>query len=230
MIQRFLRLVGRVVLLMAVATSSFMLGASQPHAIVVDHSRTLAALQLEVARLRQNLTLEQSEKQRIIAAKATQVAQDHWQSVGDFSFLTHVGYLEIPLVRKFDYFEIKLQFNGQDAYLLLDTGASQTVLDRDATQVFNLPVVPSTAKREYVGLGGKSDTGEIVKVGSITLGTIHLTNIDLPRIDLSAINDTLKSQNAEAIDGLLGDDFLHSGQAVMDFEHQKIYLRADMKF
>ncbi|OIP99735.1 hypothetical protein AUK40_00565 [Candidatus Wirthbacteria bacterium CG2_30_54_11] len=148
-----------------------------------------------------------------------------WQTNGDLSFLTSFGFIEVPILRKSNYYEVRVQINGQNAYLLLDTGASQSTLDLTRSERFNATSHPSTAEREFVGIGGSSMTTVRYTLDTLTIDAIELKKVDISAIDLQALNDSLEKVGAYPIDGLLGDDLLSPNDGIIDYAHEKLYLR-----
>ncbi|HDS11433.1 MAG TPA: hypothetical protein ENN77_00850, partial [Candidatus Wirthbacteria bacterium] len=131
-----------------------------------------------------------------------EVGLNTWQELGNFNFLTSIGYLELPLLRKSDYFEIQLTIGEQNAFFLLDTGASQTVMDIERAERFESVILEeSQTTVNYSGIGGQSSSTQVATISKLAIGDISEQNRQMHLVDLGHINTMLQDHSAYPIDG-----------------------------
>jgi hypothetical protein len=112
---------------------------------------------------------------------------------------------------------------GQVGNLVIDTGASKTVMDKNFVTNYEL-LGEQTSEIQSRGLGEGSLNTEMVKIDSFQLGDLILTDFHCARIDLSGINEMYKEHCQREICGLLGSDFLVKYQAIINYRSQILQL------
>jgi predicted aspartyl protease len=138
-------------------------------------------------------------------------------------FLRKKSYHSIKLKRTAtNHFEIKVKINGNNGRFILDTGASNSCVGFDEIKTFGL--VTESSEHKAAGAGTAEIDTEISKENKLQIGKYKLKNIDLVLLDLSHINNALKKQNAEEINGIIGADILEKGKAIIDYKKKKLYL------
>jgi predicted aspartyl protease len=191
--------------------------------VIAQQQTAIDALKAEVAGLESQLSelqsRDQSEKEAALAA----FMQERWEKEGNLGFLTTLGYVQTPLLRKAGYFEVKLRMNGDNAYFLLDTGASVSIMDETLSRTFKVRRVDLDTPRQYVGLGGKSESAQKAVVESLEIEDMALKDAEFPLVDLGHVNDILEKSGQYPVHGLLGDDFLEAHRAIIDIEHGVAY-------
>lgn len=116
--------------------------------------------------------------------------------------------------------------NGKSASLILDTGASDTVMDFNKRKYFGFEGLEKS-KEEAKGLG----TGSIYFCGgdeNFSLGGQEL-NINLVMIDLSHVRNSVNRiyKKNKKIDGILGADVLIKYGAIIDYKTKELTLSLD---
>ncbi|WP_163709568.1 retropepsin-like aspartic protease [Mangrovibacterium lignilyticum] len=112
--------------------------------------------------------------------------------------------------------------DGEDAWWIVDTGASKTVFDRNQEHYFTL--VESQSKQQYQSAGineGMVDT----KVGNITkiqFGPLKIKNLKVALIDLKHVNDIYQKYHDKRVAGLLGSDVLAVYGCRIDYLNKSI--------
>jgi uncharacterized protein (TIGR03067 family) len=104
--------------------------------------------------------------------------------------------------------------------MLLDTGASQTTVDSAWAKAAGLRV-RDEAKVSWLGgvILEFGDTEQVeLSVGGLTVRAV------LSVINLAPLSTGLTEQGVTAIDGVLGDSFLHYFAAVIDYPGSRLYL------
>jgi hypothetical protein len=125
--------------------------------------------------------------------------------------------VEIP----FDYVAnkiiVKMRLNRQNTYnFILDTGASQTVLDKSVAQSLG----PITSSEFAITTGAKAVNLSYTTLPTVSLGSITLDNISALVTDLSA----LRGQLGEGTAGLLGANILKRFLVTIDFQNKTLIL------
>jgi hypothetical protein len=128
------------------------------------------------------------------------------RGLGDF--FSKQGYKAVPLQRLGAELVVQVRIGQNKLLLCLDTGASQTVLDR--YRVRNLDL--NWDKND------ESDLDEL-QIGEIRKGPIRVA-----AYDMTANNRSLRYYNCPDIDGLLGADVIRSLGAVIDHPGGVLYM------
>lgn len=142
------------------------------------------------------------------------------------SVLEGQGYCRIPLQRSaIGHFEVAAKLNGQDVVMIVDTGASQTVLDAAAARALGLPD-DGPGGDGAVGAGGAISASR-TRIEDLTVDPISTGIRSLPVVDLSHCNVALEKQGARPISGVIGGDVLSARSAVIEFASGVLYLKED---
>ena len=116
---------------------------------------------------------------------------------------------------------VDVYFDDRLARMLLDTGASNTVLDK----AFVEPGPHSAGHTEQVYTATSTTTEAVIKyqvLDSIRIGSDAFKMADITAIDLSEQNRTFAGSGLPAIDGILGNDVLVAHDAVIDIGKGKL--------
>ena len=134
-------------------------------------------------------------------------------------------YLAIPLQSNaMGLLDVTLSLNGIICHFHVDTGASQSCLDR--THVDNLSLIETEVEYMAMGLGGEQKVSKVT-IEDFMIGSHAMSDFDLHIIDLSEVNAAVAQLGAEPIDGILGGDFLRQYQAVIDYGDEMLYIKVD---
>ena len=152
------------------------------------------------------------------------------------AFLTARGYTAVPLLcNALGHFEVAAARldDGVPVRLLLDTGASHTVVDRASAARLGLATQATTVRGG--GVGGTDQMLTTVRLARLTLlgeprGEAAAADVDAIDhvayvMDLAHVTAALVSQGGSPIDGALGGDLLRPAQAVIDYARSTLYLR-----
>lgn len=100
---------------------------------------------------------------------------------------------------------------------LLDTGASQTVIDRQvAIEQFGKRRV-KTIQKETAGLHSVVSETSMITIKKLQIGQCVIKNHLFAAVDLTHVNNTYKKLRKPRIDGILGSDILLEIKAVIDY-------------
>jgi clan AA aspartic protease (TIGR02281 family) len=147
----------------------------------------------------------------------------------DFSlseFLKSHNYIGIQMDKNIvGHFEIDAHINGEQARLLIDTGASGTVVDRASVERFCLETAESKAKAG--GIGTTQHAVEVGVVKSLDLGLMQVNQWRVAVIDLSHVSQSLIAHGGQEIHGVIGGDLMSKKSAIIDYPNAILYLLQD---
>lgn len=140
------------------------------------------------------------------------------------AFLLARGYIALRTQRSaVGHFEIEALINGIPALLLIDTGASMTVIDEESAQKLALPL--ETADEKAGGLGVSDLAISRCIIDRLTIDTLMLEHRAAYVMNLSHVNLALEARNARRADGILGADILNNHAAIIDYSNAMVYLK-----
>ena len=123
-----------------------------------------------------------------------------------------------------NHFELKVKINDVKGRFILDTGASNSCVGIDQVDTFHLDTQESEHKAS--GAGTTEIETKISKKNRLKIGGYRLKKTSLILIDLMHINNALVKQNAKPIQGIIGADILHKGQAIIDYKKKYLFLKS----
>ncbi|MRX63430.1 retropepsin-like aspartic protease [Maribacter luteus] len=139
-------------------------------------------------------------------------------------FLKKKNYIQIPLVyTATNHFEVVAKINGILGCFILDTGASNTCIGLDKTELFNLNSKESKIKA--AGAGATNMETMISTKNSIKIGKWSKKKLKIVLFDLTHVNEALTTHKALPVDGIIGADVLKKGKAIIDYEKSCVYLK-----
>lgn len=106
---------------------------------------------------------------------------------------------------------VSCQLNGKRARLLVDTGASHTVIEKSFFKK-----TKSTAQAT-TGLHSSSVQTHYGKLEELKLGALAIPNFKVVAASLDHVNDNYKLMELPPIKGILGSDILMSYKCSIDF-------------
>lgn len=118
---------------------------------------------------------------------------------------------------------IEARFKRLKGKLIIDTGASKTVLDYG----FGKKVASSIKKikdQNSSGINAMITNSHIANIPSLTLGRLKIEDYPCVLLDLSHVNALYQKYCDEQIAGLIGSDFLVKYQAVIDYKKRLMKL------
>lgn len=116
------------------------------------------------------------------------------------------------------------KINGNPVRLILDTGASQTVLDRSRVDLLVEGSEYELHDKLTTGLGTNSMESHRLVIPDFSLGEICFYDRTFILLDLSHINSSYETLGLLPIDGVLGSDILVQGRATIDLDKMQIIL------
>ncbi len=139
-------------------------------------------------------------------------------------FLANRGYVPLPLRRSaVGHFHTAGTLNGQPVEILVDTGASCTVVAMSLVRSLGLRFEQVD---DNAGGAGGAMTQFLVTGADLRLGTFIPCLSCLAGMDFEHINAALLAQGSAAVDMILGVDVFDNHAAIIDYSGQALYLNA----
>ena len=131
------------------------------------------------------------------------------------SFIT----LEITAIEE-DGFHlmIPVMVNGVQARMLVDTGASRSVFDKDRIDRFfhDSPELEENEQKS-TGLGTRDMQSQALYLDELMIGELKVRRYPAVVLDMSHVNHSYEELGLEPIDGVIGSDILMKYGAVIDY-------------
>ena len=105
---------------------------------------------------------------------------------------------------------------------MIDTGASNSCINSELQEQFQLKI-----KGDPFDAAGASEgkmTALMTQKSELYLGRHKVGKHAFVLLDLSHVNQTLQTQGAKPIDGILGADFLMKKKIIIDYRKRKLFL------
>jgi clan AA aspartic protease (TIGR02281 family) len=139
-------------------------------------------------------------------------------------FLAAQGYIGIQMQKNaIGHFEVQARVNGIQSRLLVDTGASRSIIGRDSAARLNLAITESDIKAGGVGTSEHAVAYGVIE--SLEFQSFRVAELQVGVIDLSHINHSLEAHGASRIEGAIGGDLMSSREAIIDYRQAVLYLR-----
>jgi len=129
---------------------------------------------------------------------------------------THSG-LVIDLYQHNEMHFVNITLNGIETKLLVDTGASKSLLDITQADIYGFKYA-LLSENQYAGLGGLQDI-YITYEYKVKEFHIPFLGTDLSEVQAYFTRDGMQ------IAGVLGSDFLENQKAFIDFGTNKLYIK-----
>lgn len=125
-----------------------------------------------------------------------------------------------------DGYHIKLNvlINGKIAHLILDTGASRTVFDKNTIHEFvpELDLVEHEATTSGVGSNELQSFSTIIK--KLEIGNLMIRRYHCAVLDLTHVNMAYQMVGRPKVHGVLGGDILRKYKAKINYEAKTLTL------
>ena len=140
------------------------------------------------------------------------------------AFLKAEGFSAVELSQNTaKQFEVEAKLNGSIPLLLVvDTGASMSMLDRDKLEEAGLEFEKTDL--QMTGLGGNQKLYS-TQISNLSIGSADTGQMSIFGADLSDLQETQRKIGSRPVDGLIGADFLARYSAVIEVKHSMLYLR-----
>ena len=121
---------------------------------------------------------------------------------------------------------VKVKINNRNAFLVLDTGASQTVLDSNRIDRFMKERNFKKTGGHTTGIGSNKLRSHIVPIKKLQMGTIIIKDIELVMLDLVHVNNSYAMIDEKPVDGVLGGDLLNQLAVTIDYQKKVMTLKS----
>lgn len=115
--------------------------------------------------------------------------------------------------------------NHKKVRMLLDTGASKTVLDKEFVESKLKSSKLESSNNPTSSLHATVQSSDIMTAKSITIGSSKLKDYMITVLDLTHVNKTYKMVKCKPIQGILGSDILVEKQAIIDYGKKQLKLK-----
>ncbi|HTL80612.1 MAG TPA: retropepsin-like aspartic protease [Bacteroidia bacterium] len=127
------------------------------------------------------------------------------------------------------HLSVKIRVNGKSANMIVDTGASKTVFDKERIGKLIGKEKFHENERLSTGLGTNSMQSQTVQIRKMEFGKLKLENYTAVILDLSHVNVTYEKIGLKAVDGVLGSDIFQDYKGVIDYGKKKLVLTSVKK-
>ncbi len=140
------------------------------------------------------------------------------------SFLEKQGFVRIGLKRlNTGHYKFSAKLNGVKGNFILDTGASTSCIGFDDSLKFKM--VEEASEILAAGAGATNMKTLMSRNNHFKVHKKEFNNMDFILFDLSHVNEALQQVDTEAVNGIIGADFLKSHRAVIDYGRNCFYLK-----
>jgi len=109
--------------------------------------------------------------------------------------------------------------------LLIDTGASKTVLDKNFIAEHFPEFKLETNEQLTTGVGTNTIQSEFTEIANLKIGDLEIPSYKIAVLDLKHVNETYSMINVTAIHGVIGSDLLVEFGAVINLKKHQLRLR-----
>ncbi len=124
---------------------------------------------------------------------------------------------------------IKAAVNNKKVWLVLDTGASQTILDYHLADDFSKDKPTHIKAAVSTGVGGESLKTHFITIDRFAVGEAAWQNRIFVLLEMHHINNSYEKIGKQKIQGILGGDFLNLFQAIIDYKNKQLILTLPAK-
>ena len=137
--------------------------------------------------------------------------------------------IKIPLrFSKSQHLIGEFTLNGKAAVFLIDTGASNSCVDKTRADYFNLEAEGDNLPLQ--GAGQEKLFAQSSDKSSLCYFDKEIHHLSFMLIDMETINAALVEQEEEKIDGIIGADVLHKKKAIIDYHQCCLYVNESSWF
>lgn len=140
------------------------------------------------------------------------------------SYLSKKGYVKKKMnLTKTNHFKITAKINGIKGTFIVDTGASNTCIDKGLIEQFKLTSEESDTKAAGAGATGMET--QLAKDNGLKIGKWKSKNNSIVVFDLSHVNEALTTHGSKPVHGIIGADILKKGKAIIDYKDSLLFLK-----
>ncbi len=143
-------------------------------------------------------------------------------------FLDQRGYIPVRLNKNaVGHFEVEATVNGQEVVMMIDTGASQSVLDEKSAAELGLGQEQQASGDTAcaTGAGGPLSVS-MAQVDKLSVDSVFMESLSMPVVNLDHCNTALESKGAKKVSGVIGADFLATKSAIIEYANGTLFLKS----
>jgi predicted aspartyl protease len=114
------------------------------------------------------------------------------------------------------------RLQGREVTWVVDTGAEISVMATESFERFALPSRPSNSR--MIDASGDRIALRYARLQNVKFGNVNVTEFDIAVAPLGEVRQFFRDARGRPVDGILGMDFLTTGQALLDTRSGLIYL------
>lgn len=118
---------------------------------------------------------------------------------------------------------IKLKINSILGKFIIDTGSSNSCVDLNTINKFNL-IVEKHKELASSAIGNINET-YYSKNNILEIDSLQKTNFEVILFDMTHINNILKNKKTYTVDGILGSDILNEFNAIINYKKKLLTLK-----
>lgn len=119
---------------------------------------------------------------------------------------------------------VKVKLNNKWFTLVIDTGASQTVLDYHIAREISRNQARHLENASSTGVGGEPLQSHLLQIEKFKIGDITILDNYFILLDLQHVNSQYEKIGKWRVQGVLGGDILNGYQAVIDYKKSRMVL------
>lgn len=123
------------------------------------------------------------------------------------------------------HFTVEVLLNGVKARLVLDTGASRTVLDSNCIADYVPEPVLKEEERLSAGVGSNQLQSFSIVLKKVEIGGLEIRDYPVAVLDLQHVTASYHHIGKGVVHGVLGGDILLSCNAVIDYKNRTMSLQ-----
>jgi len=120
---------------------------------------------------------------------------------------------------------LKIYVNRKVANVIIDTGASKTVLDKHMIKKYVKDQNFDVHDKLSSGLGTNTMESQVTMIKKLRIGEIEIADYQAILLDLSHVNNSYQQIGLKPVVGVLGSDILLKYKAVIDYEKRVMKLK-----
>ena len=113
--------------------------------------------------------------------------------------------------------KITITINNKNANVIIDTGASRTVFDKERIKKFVRTRSKKIKDKLSTGLGTNTMESHHVEISSLAIGKLKIKKYATILLDLSHVNTSYRQLGLAEVEGVLGSDILHQYRATINY-------------